>query len=79
MKPAIGEIWQHHKTKGDYEIVGIGKLQVKEVSLDMVECVVYKALSDGQLWTRPLVDFVEYTDDGAGGTVPRFSKIKGIT
>ena len=34
-KPKTGEIWQHYKTKGEYEIVGIGQMQMKHEDLDM--------------------------------------------
>lgn len=74
MTPHRGEVWQHHKTKGEYEIIGVGKLQVKVDSLDMQECVIYKALSDGKLWVRPLVDFVEILINEKGGRVSRFTK-----
>lgn len=74
--PVAGEIWQHSKTKGEYEIVGIGKLQVKVESLDMRECVTYKALSGGNLWTRPLEDFIEETRNAEGDMVPRFIKLR---
>ena len=73
--PAVGEIWKHYKTNGEYEISGIGKLQVKVESLDMEDCVVYTALSDGKLWCRPLADFVEKVTNEKGESVPRFSKI----
>lgn len=46
MTPQTSEIWQHYKTKWEYEIIGIGQLQVKIDSLDMKECVIYKSLSD---------------------------------
>ncbi len=74
--PAPGEIWQHSKTKGEYEIIGIGKLQLKIESLDMEDCVTYKALSDGKLWTRPLEDFLEETPNEEGNMIPRFIKLK---
>ena len=73
--PQPKEIWQHYKTKGEYEIVGIGQLQVKVDSLDMKECVIYKA-GDGKLWARPLADFVELVKAEAGEMVPRFQKIQ---
>jgi hypothetical protein len=74
--PHTGEIWQHYKTKGEYEIVGIGQLQVKTEDLDMKDCVVYKALSDGKLWCRPMEDFLETVENEAGEQAPRFSKVK---
>ncbi len=76
MTPHSGEFWQHYKTKGEYEIIDIGKLQVKVDSLDMEECVIYKALSDGKLWVRPLTDFVEILINEEGEEVPRFHKVK---
>lgn len=75
-KPQTGEIWQHYKTKGEYEITGIGQMQVKLEELDMTECVIYKALSDQKLWVRPLEDFIENITNETGGTVPRFNKVR---
>lgn len=76
MNPQSGEIWQHYKTKGGYEIIGIGQLQTKVEYLDMKECVIYKALSDEKLWSRPLVDFIEIITNDDGGEIPRFKKIR---
>lgn len=76
MIPQTGEIWQHHKTRGEYEIIGIGQMQLKIEALDMKECVIYKALSDGKLWVRPLDDFTEYIENETGENVLRFSKIR---
>lgn len=74
--PNSGDIWQHYKTKGEYEIIGIGQMQVKVESLDMKECVIYKARSDGKLWVRPLEDFVEEIVIDGGESVPRFQKVR---
>lgn len=74
-KPKTGEIWQHYKTKGEYEIVGIGQMQVKHEDLDMKECVIYKALTDEKLWCRPIADFVEVLSNEAGESVTRFTKV----
>ena len=76
MEPKAGQIWQHYKTKGEYEIISIGKLQVKVESLDMVDCVIYKAVSDGKVWVRPLADFVETVLNETGERVPRFHKVR---
>jgi hypothetical protein len=76
MTPQIGEIWQHYKTKGEYEIVDLGKLQVKVDELDMKECVVYKSLEDNNVWVRPLADFVEIVKNEEGNDVTRFSKVR---
>ena len=75
-EPRPGEVWQHYKTKGEYEILGIGKLQVKIESLDMKECVLYRTLSDEKLWARPLEDFIEEVSLENGELVPRFSKVR---
>lgn len=72
MEPHIGEIWMHYKTKGEYEILGFGQLQVKIEELDMKECIIYKALSDQKVWIRPCNDFIE--DIGEG--VRRFEKVR---
>jgi hypothetical protein len=74
--PKTGETWQHYKTEGEYEIVGIGHIQVKIESLDMKECVIYKALSDGKIWCRPLEDFMESLILDTGESVPRFQKVR---
>lgn len=74
--PHVGEVWQHYKTKGEYEIVGLGQLQVKVETLDMKECVIYKALTDGKLWCRPLEDFIELVQMEEGESVPRFAKVR---
>jgi hypothetical protein len=73
--PEPTETWQHYKTKGKYEIVGIGQLQVKVDPLDMKECVIYKA-EDGKLWVRPLVDFLELVAAEGCEMVPRFQKVQ---
>ncbi len=74
--PQIGETWQHYKTKGEYEIIGIGKLQVKVEPLDMVDCVIYRAILGGEFWVRPLVDFAETITNEEGKEVSRFLKVK---
>jgi hypothetical protein len=76
MHPYTGEVWQHYKTKGEYEILFIGKMQMKDPSLDMKECVVYKSLEDGGVWVRPLSDFIEEVITDGGERVERFTKIR---
>lgn len=78
MKPQKGEIWQHYKTKGEYEIIDIGKLQTKIDSLDMQECVIYKSCTDGNTWVRPVEDFIENITTEEGVTVSRFEKTRNI-
>ena len=59
-----GEKWKHVKSGGEYEVVGIGRLQVNG-ELDMTECVVYKSLEgsgdfpSGSIWVRPVQDFLD--------------------
>ena len=74
--PAEGEVWQHYKTKGEYTVLGVGQLQVKSTDLDMKECVIYKSLSDGKLWVRPVDDFIEPVDTAEGNTPQRFIKLR---
>ncbi len=74
MNPKPQEIWQHYKTKGEYEVVALGRLQVKTNDLDMQECVIYKAISDEAVWVRPLIDFTEEVIDEKGNAVQRFEK-----
>lgn len=76
MKPQVGEIWQHYKTKGEYEVIALGKLKTKDASLDMEDCVVYRVLLDGSVWVRPLTDFVEILTHKEGVNVFRFHKIR---
>ena len=77
--PKVGEIWRHYKTEGEYEILNIGRMQVKATELDMAECVIYKAQSDGLVWVRLLADFVEEiqikNDAGESNLVQRFAKV----
>lgn len=74
--PQTGEIWQHYKTKGEYEIIDTGKLQTKQEDLDMKEAVVYRALQDKTVWVRPLEDFTETVRNEAGESVPRFHRLR---
>jgi len=74
MYPKPSQIWKHYKTQGEYEIIGIGQMQVKFDALDMKKCVIYKAVSDGTLWTRPLEDFIENVET-LKGSVSRFTLV----
>jgi hypothetical protein len=75
--PTIGQVWKHVKSGGEYEIMEMGKLQVKG-ELDMADCVIYRSLQvsgefkEGSIWIRPVADFVEM---GSGGE-PRFILVK---
>jgi hypothetical protein len=73
--PQPGEVWQHSKTKGEYEIIGTARLQVKNEDLDMKECVIYKARTDEKVWVRPVEDFIEEVEIGEGIKASRFSKM----
>lgn len=70
----VGEVWQHVKTGGEYEIIGLGKLQVKIESLDEVECVIYQNTVDKKIWIRPVADFLEIVDQE--NNVQRFVKLR---
>lgn len=75
MKIIVGGLYIHVKRKTEYTLVGIGKMQAADwedvsgafdesgyiggVSLDMREVVIYRAVSDGQLWVRPLEEFAD--------------------
>lgn len=74
--PIEGQVWQHYKTKGEYTILGIGQLQVKSADLDMKDCVIYKSLSDGKVWVRPMEDFIEPIDTAEGDATQRFIKVR---
>lgn len=73
MKVSVGEVWIHSKTRGEYEIIALAKMQTKN-ELDMLECVVYKSLETGLVWVRPLVDFLEIIDEE--NNTQRFVRVK---
>jgi hypothetical protein len=75
MNPQVNEIWKHYKTKGEYQIINLATMQVKDEALDMQPSVVYKALTDEKIWVRPLVDFVELVNGEDGVQVNRFSRV----
>jgi hypothetical protein len=70
----VGEVWRHVKTGGEYEIIGLGKLQVKNENLDNQECVIYKSVLDKHIWVRPVADFLEIVD--RENNTQRFVKLK---
>jgi hypothetical protein len=70
----IDGIYRHYKTGGEYKILYKAKLQTKLPELDMVDCVVYVAISDGLIWVRPVADFFDEVEF-EGNLVNRFTKI----
>lgn len=72
----IGQIYQHYKTRGEYEILYLATLQAREESgIDMASVVVYRALADGSIWVRPVDYFLE-TLSHEGQLVRRFTLIR---
>ncbi len=58
-------LYRHYKG-GNYEVLGVGR---NEATLD--EIVVYRSIDNGNLWARPLLDFLATVErDGYNG--PRF-------
>lgn len=57
--PSDAIIVKHKKRGSTYEILGIGKMQTEfaKDGIDMAEVVVYKSMSDGSFWVRPVDDF----------------------
>ena len=71
-----GQIYQHYKTRGRYEVLHLATLQAREESgLDMAPVVVYRALVDGSIWVRPLDYFLE-TLSHEGQLVQRFTLVQ---
>ena len=72
-------IYEHSKSRGRYQVLGVGR-HSEDVN---VELVIYKALQakgefqKGQIWLRPLEDFLENVTIG-GEIVPRFRYIGGV-
>jgi hypothetical protein len=58
-----------HYKGGEYEVVGVGR---DESTLE--ELVIYKALASGDLWVRPLANFLELVEV-EGQHLPRFAPI----
>ena len=73
MTPREGEIWKHYKGT-EYDILHIAEMQTAHEPYDMKECVVYKAKTDGRVWVRPLLEFIE-TVNVRGFEEPRFMKV----
>lgn len=58
--------YRHYKG-GEYEVVCIGRLEGDETK----EMVVYKSVEYGDVWIRPVAEFLDYVDtDSYSG--PRF-------
>jgi hypothetical protein len=67
-----GETWQHYKG-GNYEIITLANhTETKE------PLVIYKSLSFGSIYARPLSVWCETVSNRRGGIEPRFKKIEGI-
>ena len=68
MKVKAGEIYRHFKGNV-YEIVAVAK-----DCEDLKDIVVYRNVDKGDVWTRPLENFVEDVNRD-GKTFKRFEKI----
>lgn len=65
-----GNVFEHYKRGGRYEIVCLALLEATGENM-----VVYKALyDDGQIWIRPLEEFVEEVE-WEGKRVRRFTLV----
>jgi hypothetical protein len=61
--------YRHYKGE-NYEVLGVGR---NEAALE--EVAIYRSVKNGELWTRPLIDFLATVHrDGYNG--PRFIFIK---
>jgi hypothetical protein len=52
---------RHVKTGGDYEKIGVGRIQSSTPLNDMQEVVIYKSMTDGSLWAREAAEFNDVT------------------
>lgn len=58
-KIEVGQVWRHYKkVEIGYEILNLGKFQTKN-ELDEKDCVVYRNIKTGEVWVRPVTDFLE--------------------
>jgi hypothetical protein len=63
-EPHKGTFWEHRVRGGEYEVLGIGRLQVpdapaeNQILNDMDELVVYRG-ADGELWFRRPAEFMD--------------------
>lgn len=72
----IGQVYQHYKTRGEYEILYLATLQAREDSgIDMAPVAVYRALTDGSIWVRPVDYFLE-TLEYNGQAVQHFTFVR---
>lgn len=56
----IGSYWKHYKKNNSiYIVVDIGRLQVNLPHLDNKWVVIYKDKNTGDLWIRPIEDFLD--------------------
>jgi Protein of unknown function (DUF1653) len=49
-----GDIWVHERTRGRYSVVCVALEEATET-----EVIVYRSLSNGVAWTRPLEQFID--------------------
>ncbi len=62
-------LYEHYKG-GRYQVLGVGRMEAEPNQ----EVVVYKSLTDGTMWVRPLASFLESVD-GEGYMGLRFRYI----
>ena len=66
-----GKLYQHYKTKGFYEFIEEGKI---ESTLENV--AIYRRLSTGQIWVRPMSEFLGKAIASDGTFVERFEEVR---
>lgn len=66
----IGELYRHYRRPGLYKVMHLARLEP-----DQSDVVVYLALRDGQVWVRPLREFVGEVELTDGRRVPRFALV----
>ena len=70
MDEIIKKVFKHWQG-GNYKILAIGK-DAKNPNRDMI---VYRSLSNNQIWVRGREDFFSDVLDDKGKIVPRFQKV----
>jgi len=55
-----GQTWRHKKRGTNYEILSVtATLQVQNSILDMSSVVIYVSRPEGQIWVRPIAEFLD--------------------
>jgi hypothetical protein len=59
IRPRPSSKWLHVKSGREYQVIGIGRLQIADPKWDMTELVLYGNPGDPMIWARPLDEFVD--------------------